>query len=398
MVPIYSDHLAHYGINGMKWGVRRFQNEDGSYKEAGERRYGPNGSAPSGAYEDAAKRKKLSKAAKIGLGVAGAAAIAGGAYALTRTSGGRKMLAKVQQNSAVKQNLRDAAKIDKLMSAKSMAQNRLDDLADSKGIRNAIAKKTNAKIISRNQSMADHLVDRQKIRMAKANASMAKSDMYQDSVFKALRNDMRYGMHKTEGIDAYTKDIRRLKNGKLAVKSPTQLDLSGSYKVKSKSGPWSVKVAEAAKATEVSPPAAEVLKDKSVELVKTPKAPSSFKTKISSLKSKLGSKKSSSLAEATAEYSKKAKEVASKADDALDAVKTAPGKIDKIRTRDRVRRANAAKFNKQVSRAKNSLSSTVSKTNKLASSSVNKVGRTIRRTKATLAGNPAYSYAIRQIQ
>ena len=31
--------LAHYGIKGQKWGVRRYQNEDGSYTAEGKERY-----------------------------------------------------------------------------------------------------------------------------------------------------------------------------------------------------------------------------------------------------------------------------------------------------------------------------------------------------------------------
>lgn len=32
-------YLAHHGIRGMKWGVRRYQNEDGTFTDAGKKHY-----------------------------------------------------------------------------------------------------------------------------------------------------------------------------------------------------------------------------------------------------------------------------------------------------------------------------------------------------------------------
>ena len=40
MYVILNDELYHHGIKGQRWGVRRFQNADGSLKPAGEKRYG----------------------------------------------------------------------------------------------------------------------------------------------------------------------------------------------------------------------------------------------------------------------------------------------------------------------------------------------------------------------
>lgn len=32
-------YLAHYGVKGMKWGIRRYQNADGTLNDAGKKRY-----------------------------------------------------------------------------------------------------------------------------------------------------------------------------------------------------------------------------------------------------------------------------------------------------------------------------------------------------------------------
>lgn len=37
--PDMDDILEHHGVKGMKWGIRRYQNADGSYTAAGRRRY-----------------------------------------------------------------------------------------------------------------------------------------------------------------------------------------------------------------------------------------------------------------------------------------------------------------------------------------------------------------------
>jgi hypothetical protein len=45
--PTYPNELYHHGIKGQKWGVRRFQNPDGSLTEAGKKRYEVSDTKPS---------------------------------------------------------------------------------------------------------------------------------------------------------------------------------------------------------------------------------------------------------------------------------------------------------------------------------------------------------------
>lgn len=42
---MFTNYLYHHGIKGQRWGVRRFQNADGSLKAAGKKRYGEDGGA-----------------------------------------------------------------------------------------------------------------------------------------------------------------------------------------------------------------------------------------------------------------------------------------------------------------------------------------------------------------
>lgn len=70
MYEDYREHLAHYGIKGQKWGLRRFQNEDGSYTAEGAERYGRGKKTPEsaswkpndvGELSDAELRRRLTR-------------------------------------------------------------------------------------------------------------------------------------------------------------------------------------------------------------------------------------------------------------------------------------------------------------------------------------------------
>ena len=77
----HSDYLAHHGIKGQKWGVRRYQNEDGSWTAAGKAHRGLKGTVSKVASkirgdgltdEQKARRKKIAKGVAIGAATAAA--------------------------------------------------------------------------------------------------------------------------------------------------------------------------------------------------------------------------------------------------------------------------------------------------------------------------------------
>lgn len=80
------DYIAHHGIKGQKWGVRRYQNPDGTLTDEGRRRYGYGTGADSLITENTKSRIKqgVKLGAKVGagLGLVGGAVSAGTAIAV----------------------------------------------------------------------------------------------------------------------------------------------------------------------------------------------------------------------------------------------------------------------------------------------------------------------------
>lgn len=85
----FKDYLAHHGILGMKWGIRRFRNYDGTLTNAGRKRYDSPGNLrykKTAKEQEARKEKRRTRAKQIAKGLAAAALVGGAGYAAYKLS------------------------------------------------------------------------------------------------------------------------------------------------------------------------------------------------------------------------------------------------------------------------------------------------------------------------
>lgn len=141
-------YIAHHGIKGQKWGVRNYQNSDGSYTAAGRARYGIGstnspvskkaGSAnqiltAKGNRGDIKEKKGLSdkakKALKIGAAVTATALVAYGAYRLSKNPQVAEEFAKAKSSiSKAVSEAKNKTKQD--LSSNNKKNNQLDKILD----------------------------------------------------------------------------------------------------------------------------------------------------------------------------------------------------------------------------------------------------------------------------
>lgn len=128
------EYLMHHGIKGQKWGVRRYQNPDGTLTEAGKKRYGTVENFEQQSAAKDAKRKRILRrlAGGAGLAVGAAAGVAASKNENVKTKAAElndKLNSKTVKAGKDKENMSPSEKvvretgkgldnIDRFMSAK----------------------------------------------------------------------------------------------------------------------------------------------------------------------------------------------------------------------------------------------------------------------------------------
>lgn len=138
--------LRHHGIKGQKWGIRRFQNKDGSLTPAGKKRYDESD-------EEREKKEKSKKTkAKVATAAVATAAVAATAAAnkdkikkgmefvnANKPSKGEKKETTVDE---YKEGLKKTQSADKALQGIKEIVNKADDVAYAKKVRNDLTQMT----------------------------------------------------------------------------------------------------------------------------------------------------------------------------------------------------------------------------------------------------------------
>ena len=143
---IVNNELQHFGIKGMKWGVRRYQNKDGSLTPAGKKRYDES--------DEEREKKEKSKKTKAKIATAAVATAAVATTAAMNKDKIKKGVDFVNANKPskgekkettvddYKEGLKKTQSADKALQGIKEIVNKADDVAYAKKVRNDLTQMT----------------------------------------------------------------------------------------------------------------------------------------------------------------------------------------------------------------------------------------------------------------
>ena len=144
------NELQHFGIKGMKWGVRRYQNKDGSLTPAGKKRYDES--------DEEREKKEKSKKTKAKVATAAVATAAVATTAAMNKDKIKKGMDFINANKPAKgekkettvddykESLKKTQSADKALQGIKEIVNKADDVAYAKKVRNDLSQMTDKEL------------------------------------------------------------------------------------------------------------------------------------------------------------------------------------------------------------------------------------------------------------